>query len=249
MTPLIPLVDLQAQHVTIEAEVAAAIARVEQRQRFINGPETSEFEAEFAAWCGIPHCVAASSGTTALELALQAVGVGAGDEVITVSHTFFATVEAIVRVGATPVFADVDPETWTMTPAAAAAALSPRTKAILPVHLYGNPVDVPALAAVRAGIPIVEDAAQAHGARYHDKPPGSASHAACFSFYPGKNLGAHGDAGAVVTSDEHVASKVRLLRDHGRSGPRYEHQVIGTNARISELQAAVLRAKLPHLGS
>jgi dTDP-4-amino-4,6-dideoxygalactose transaminase len=241
----IPLVDLKAQRRSIGSEIAAAIERVQERQVFVNGPETAAFEAEFADWCGAPHCVAVSSGTTGLELTLQALGVGAGDEVISVSHTFFATVGAIVRCGATPVLVDVDPDTWTMAPDQVSAALTSRTKAIVPVHLYGNPADVPAIAAAAPDVAIIEDAAQAHGATYRGQPLGSHS-AACYSFYPGKTLGAHGDAGAVTTGDAALAARLRQLRDHGRVG-KYEHLAVGTNARMAELQATVLRAKLPHL--
>lgn len=242
----IPLVDLRAQHDSLRSEVAAAIARVLERQLFIAGPEVDAFEREFASFSGVAEAVAVSNGTTALELALRALDVGHGDEVITVSQTFFATTEAIVNVGATPVFIDVDPDDWTMAPEHVEAAVTARTKVLLPVHLYGHPADVPALAQAAPGIPIVEDAAQAHGARYHDRPVGTASAAACFSFFPSKNLGAYGDAGAVVTQSPELAERVRSLRDHGRSS-KYEHDRIGTNARIDELQAAVLRTKLPHL--
>ena len=243
----IPLVDLKAQYATLSDEIQAAFTRVEERQYFIGGPETKAFEEEYAAWCGASRCVALSSGTSALELTLQALGVGPGDEVITVSHTFFATVGAILRCGATPVFVDVDPETWTMSPDAVAEAVGPATRAVVAVHLYGNPVDIAAVANAAPGIPIVEDAAQAHGARYDGGPVGHASAAACYSFYPGKTLGAHGDAGAVTTDDEGLAARIGELRDHGRAGGKYEHLHLGTNARISEIQAAVLRAKLPHL--
>jgi dTDP-4-amino-4,6-dideoxygalactose transaminase len=243
----IPLVDLKAQYATIADDVQAAFMRVEERQYFIGGPETKAFEQEYAAWCEASQCVALSSGTSALELTLEALGVGAGDEVITVSHTFFATVGAILRRGATPVFVDVDPHTWTMAPDQVAAAVGPNTGAILAVHLYGNPVDIAAVARAAPGIPIVEDAAQAHGARYDGGPVGHATVAACYSFYPGKTLGAHGDAGAVTTDDEQLAQRIRELRDHGRAGGKYEHVHLGTNARVSEIQAAVLRAKLPHL--
>ena len=240
-------VDLKAQYRSIEGDVAEAIARVLERQRFVDGDETSGFEEEFAAFCEGRNCIAVSSGTAALELTLQALGIGAGDEVITVSHTFIATVSSIMRTGATPVFVDVDEATWTLDPERLAEAITDRTKAIIPVHLYGHPADVPAIAAAAPGIPIVEDAAQAHGARYHGLPVGACAVAACFSFYPGKNLGAYGDAGAVVTSDGELAARLRSLRDHGRGGQKYEHSALGTNARMSELQAAVLRAKLPNL--
>jgi dTDP-4-amino-4,6-dideoxygalactose transaminase len=243
----IPLIDLQAQYASIRDEVDAAIARVLERQSFIGGPETAAFESEYAQFCGASHCVAVSSGTAALELVLEALGVGPGDEVITVSHTFFATVSAVLRRGAVPVFVDVGPDDWTMAPDLVAEAVSARTKAIVPVHIYGHPCDVPAIAEAAPGIPIVEDAAQAHGARYHGLAIGTGASAACFSFYPGKNLGAYGDAGAVITDDALLAKRVHALRNHGRANEKYEHRSLGTNARASELQMAVLRAKLPHL--
>jgi dTDP-4-amino-4,6-dideoxygalactose transaminase len=246
----VPLVDLGAQYRDIEHEIRAGIDRVLERHAFINGQETREFEARFAAACAATDCVAVSSGTTALELALRALGVGRGDEVITVSHTFFATISAIVSTGATPVLVDVDPASWTMAPTLIEQALSERTKAIVPVHIYGHPADVPAINAAAPTIPVVEDAAQAHLARYHGSAVGSCAAAACYSFYPGKNLGAYGDAGAVTTSDPELALRVRALRDHGRlDGAKYEHAMLGTNARTSELQMAVLNAKLPHLPS
>jgi dTDP-4-amino-4,6-dideoxygalactose transaminase len=248
--PELPLVDLKAQYRSIEGEIHAAIARVLERQLFINGPETAAFEQEFARACEAGECVAVSSGTTALELALKALGVGPSDEVVTVSHTFFATVGAILGTGATPVLVDIDPDTWTMVPELVAKAITPRTKAIVPVHIYGLPADVPAISAAAPGVPIVEDAAQAHLARYDGSSVGSLANASCYSFYPGKNLGAYGDAGAVVTSDPELAAEVRALRDHGRRlGGKYEHELAGTNARASELQAAVLRAKLPLLSA
>jgi dTDP-4-amino-4,6-dideoxygalactose transaminase len=243
----LPLVDLQMQYRSIRPRVDAAIRRVLERQVFVGGPETKAFESEFAAFCEAPHSVAVSSGTTALELVFEALGIGPGDEVITVSHTFVATVAAVLRTGATAVLVDIRDDDWTMSPSALAEAVGPRTKAIVPVHIYGHPADVPALAAAAPGIPIVEDAAQAHGARYHGEAVGSRSVAACFSFYPGKNLGAYGDAGAVVTHDEVLGKRLRALRNHGRVGGKYEHRVLGTNARAAEIQTAVLRAKLPYL--
>ena len=243
----IPLVDLGAQYRTITSEVDEALRRVVDRQSFVDGVETAAFEREFAEFCDSSWAIAVSNGTAALELTLEALGIGQGDEVVTVAHTFIATVAAIVRVGATPVFVDISSENWTMSPEAVGAAITPRTRAIVPVHLYGHPADVPALAAAAPGIPIVEDAAQAHGARYHGAAVGTAAAAACFSFYPAKNLGAYGDAGAIVTDDEMLAQRLRALRDHGRSGGKYVHRVMGTNARMAELQAAVLRVKLPHL--
>jgi dTDP-3-amino-3,4,6-trideoxy-alpha-D-glucose transaminase len=243
----IPLVDLKAQYRAIGPEIEAAIGRVLERQAFINAAETRAFEEEFAAFCEAPEAIGVSNGTAAIELILNALEVGPGDEVITVSHTFMATVGAVLRTGATPVLVDVDRDTWTMSPEQAGQAVTPRTKAILPVHLYGNPADVPAIAAAAPGIPIVEDAAQAHGACYHGHAVGSDAAAASYSFYPGKTLGAYGDAGAVTTADSELALRLRRLRDHGRFGAKYEHASVGTNARMAELQAAVLRTKLAHL--
>jgi dTDP-4-amino-4,6-dideoxygalactose transaminase len=244
----LPLVDLHAQYRTLAGEIDGALLRVLERQSFINGVEVAAFEREFAAASESVECVGVSNGTAALELALSALGVGPGDEVITVSHTFFATVGAIVRTGAKAVFVDIDQDTWTMNPALVGEALSERTAAIVPVHLYGLPSDVPAIAAAAPGVPIVEDAAQAHLGRYHGEPVGAAGTAATFSFYPGKNLGAYGDAGAVITDDPVLAGRLRALRDHGRAeGAKYEHDRLGTNMRMDELQAAVLRVKLPRL--
>lgn len=243
----IPLVDLKVQYRAIGPEIEAAIARVLERQSFINAAETRAFEEEFAAFCEAPEAIGVSNGTTAIELILNALGVGPGDEVITVSHTFMATVGAVLRTGATPVMVDVDEATWTMSPDQVAGAVTAQTKAVLPVHLYGNPADIPAIAAAAPGIPVVEDAAQAHGARYHGRAVGSDSAAASYSFYPGKTLGAYGDAGAVTTADPELALRLRRLRDHGRFGAKYEHAGVGTNARMAELQAAVLRTKLAHL--
>jgi dTDP-3-amino-3,4,6-trideoxy-alpha-D-glucose transaminase len=243
----IPLVDLKAQYRAIGPEIEAAIGRVLARQSFINAGETRAFEEELAAFCEAPEAIGVSNGTTAIELILNALEVGPGDEVITVSHTFMATVGAILRTGATPVLVDVDEATWTMSPERVAQAVTSRTKAIVPVHLYGNPADVPAIAAAAPGIPIVEDAAQSHGARYHGRAVGSDAVAASYSFYPGKTLGAYGDAGAVTTADPEVALRLRRLRDHGRHRAKYEHASVGTNARMDEIQAAVLRTKLAHL--
>jgi dTDP-4-amino-4,6-dideoxygalactose transaminase len=242
----IPLVDLKAQFAAIEDEVRTGIDRVLTSQLFISGPETSAFEQEFAAFAGVEHAVALANGTVAIEMALEASDVGPGDEVVTVSHTFFATTEAVVRRGAVPVYVDVTEDTWTMDPDQVASAVTERTKAILPVHIYGHPADVPALQAAAPGVPVLEDAAQAHGATCHGLPVGATTRGATFSFFPGKNLGAYGDGGAFVTNDAELAGRVRQLRDHGRVD-KYEHSTVGTNARLAEIQAAVLRAKLPHL--
>lgn len=241
-----PLVDLHAQYESLRADIDAAIERVLRRQVFLAGPETSAFELEFAAFAGAAEAVAVSSGTSALELALWALGVGSGDEVIVPAWTFWATPEAILRQGATPVFVDVNDDDWTMDPRAAGEAVTERTKAIIPVHIFGHPADVRAIARAAPDVAIVEDAAQAHGAGYYGIPVGSEGALSTYSFYPSKNLGAYGDAGAVVTNDPTLAERLRGLRDHG-SVEKYTHLVAGTNARCDELQAAILRAKLPKL--
>jgi dTDP-4-amino-4,6-dideoxygalactose transaminase len=244
----LPLVDLARQYANLRADLAAATDRVFGSMDFIQGSETVAFEREFAAFCGATHAVACGNGTDALELALTANGVGPGDEVITVAHTFAATAEAIVRVGAIPRFVDVDPETLLMDVGQVAKAVNQKTTAIVPVHLYGSCVDMDALMplAHRHGLKVIEDAAQAHGARMGARRAGTAGDVGCFSFYPSKNLGAYGDAGAVVTSSGEIAARVRQLRDHGRTG-KYEHEIIGRNSRMDSLQAAFLRVKLHHL--
>jgi dTDP-4-amino-4,6-dideoxygalactose transaminase len=248
MSVNVPLLDLQAQYAPLRAELLAAIARVCDSQRFIMGPEIAALESELAALLGIEHAVAVSSGTDALLLALMALDIRAGDEVVTPTYSFFATAGAIVRVGARPVLVDIDPETFNIDPAAAAAAITPRTKAILPVHLFGLSADLDPLvaAALRAGIPIIEDAAQAIGATYHARPLGGIGALGCFSFFPSKNLGAFGDAGLVTTDDAALAARARLLRTHGME-PKYYHHLVGGNFRMDALQAAVLRVKAPHL--
>lgn len=249
MTPArLPLVDLRRQHAALETDIRRAIERVFASSDFILGREARAFEEEFASLLGVEHVIACGNGTDALEMALSAVGVGPDDEVITVAHTFAATAEAIVRVGATPRFVDVDAATLLMDVGLVERAITPRTKAVVPVHLYGSCVDMRALMDVarRHGLKVVEDAAQAHGAMVDGRRAGSHADVATFSFYPGKNLGAVGDAGAVVTSDVEIARHVRSARDHGRSG-KYEHQTVGRNSRMDGLQAAVLRVKLQHL--
>jgi dTDP-4-amino-4,6-dideoxygalactose transaminase len=244
----IPLVDLRAQYERIKPEIDAALQRVIDQTAFILGPEVSGFEESFARYVGAPDAVGVASGTAALHLALRACGVGAGDEVITSAHTFIATAEAISHSGARPVFVDIDPRTFAIDPELVERAITPRTRAIVPVHLYGHPADMGALRAIagRHGLHVIEDAAQAHGARWGEASCGTLGHLACFSFYPGKNLGAFGDAGAVTGTDLALLKRVRLLRDHGRTS-KYEHEEIGFGERIDALQAAVLHAKLPHL--
>ena len=241
-----PLVDLGAQYESIRAEIDAAIARVLRRQVFLAGPETEAFEVEFAAYAEAAEAVAVASGTAALELALWALEIGAGDEVIVPAWTFWATPQAIIRQGATPVFVDVTEDDWTIDPEAAGAAVTAQTKAIVAVHIFGHPADVRSVGRAAPDMAIVEDAAQAHGARYWGAMVGSDSVAATYSFYPSKNLGAYGDAGAVTTTDSALAGRLRALRDHG-SVAKYTHMFAGTNARCDELQAAILRAKLPQL--
>jgi dTDP-4-amino-4,6-dideoxygalactose transaminase len=244
----LPLVDLRRQHSILRPELDVAIERVFETSDFILGAEALAFESEFAAFCGIEYAIACGNGTDALELALSAVGVKPNDEVITVANTFAATAEAIVRVGAIPRFVDVDADTLLMDVAQVERAISARTTAIIPVHLYGNCVDMERLMALahRHGLKVIEDAAQAHGAMVGGRRAGTFGAAGTFSFYPGKNLGAVGDAGAVVTSNRDVAHFIASARDHGRSG-KYEHAVVGRNSRMDGLQAAILRVKLGHL--
>jgi dTDP-4-amino-4,6-dideoxygalactose transaminase len=244
----IPFVDLKAQYATIKDDVDAAIADVVSRANFILGDHVAAFEEEFARYCDCDHGVGVDSGTSALELALRAAGVGAGDEVITVANTFIATTLAISYVGATPVLVDMDPLTYQIDARAIESAITPRTRAILPVHLYGHPADMDPIMEIarRHGLVVVEDASQAHGARYRGRRVGSIGHVAAFSLYPGKNLGAYGDAGIVVTNDPELADRVRMDRNYG-SREKYVHESIGFNRRLDTLQAAVLRVKLAHL--
>jgi len=246
---MIPLVDLGIQYQTIQSDIDAAIRRVIERTSFIMGPDVQAFEIGFADFCGAGQCVGVSSGTAALELSLRACGVGPGHEVITVAHTFIATAEAISAVGATPVFIDIDPQTYNMDPDALAAAITPATRAVIPVHLYGQPADMTRINAIaRANdLLVIEDAAQAHGATWRGENTGTLADIACFSFYPGKNLGAYGDAGAVTTDDDAFATQIRLLRNHGRS-EKYLHEQRGFGERLDTIQAAILHAKLQYLG-
>lgn len=244
----IPLLDLQAQYRPIRGAVLAALTRVADSQRFILGPEVDALERELAAMLEVEHAVGLSSGTDALLAVLMALGVGPGAEVVTPTYSFFATAGTVSRLGATPVFVDIDPRTFNLVPVALARAITPRTRAIVPVHLFGLSADLdPILAAAqRAGVPVVEDAAQAIGARYHGRLVGGFGLASCFSFFPSKNLGAFGDGGLVTTGDASLARELRLLRNHGAE-PKYVHTRIGGNFRLDALQAAVLRVKVPHL--
>lgn len=248
MSDRIPLIDLLAQHRTIQADIDAAIRSVIEQTSFIGGPFVAEFEAAFARFCGLPFGVGASSGTTALHLVFASLGLGPGDEVITVPNTFIATAEAITQTGARPVFVDVSPDTLNMDPSLLEAAVTPATKAIVPVHLYGQMADMDPIAhlARHHGIALVEDAAQAHGAEYKKKRAGHYGVAATFSFYPGKILGAYGDAGMVVTGDEALARRMQMLSNHGRLD-KYRHQEPAYNYRMDGLQAAVLGVKLRQL--
>ena len=229
-------------------ELREAFERVLESGWYVLGGEVDAFEREFAAWVGAPHCVGVGSGTDALELALRALGIGRGDEVIVPTNSFIASAEAVVRAGATPRLVDVDADSQLVTAEIVASAITPRTACVMPVHLYGRTADMdPLLAVARAaGLAVVEDACQAHGALYRGRPAGSLGDIGCFSFYPAKNLGAWGDGGAVVTDDPVLARKVRLLRSHGES-PRYHHRVIGCTSRLDAVQAAVLRVKLRRL--
>ena len=244
----IPFIDLKAQYRSIQPEIDRAIKDVIESTSFVSGKFARAFESSFASYCGVSSGAGASSGTTALHLVLAAIGIGNGDEVITVPNTFTATAEMISIAGARPVFVDVEDDTFNMDPSKLEAAITPKTKAILPVHLYGQMADMDRVTEIaeRHGIPVVEDAAQAHGAEYNGKRAGQFSAAAVYSFYPGKILGAYGDAGIAVTNDEILAQKMSMLANHGRAG-KYEHEVVAFNYRIDDLQAAILNVKLGHL--
>lgn len=245
---MIPFLDLKAQYRQIKPEIDAAVSRVVNSGHFVLGPEVTAFEGRFADYCRTAHCRAVNSGTSALHLALLAAGVGSGDEVITVSMTFVATTAAILYSGAKPVFVDVDPVTWTMDPALIEAAITPRTKAILPVHLHGLMADMDPIISIarRHGLVVIEDAAQAHGAEYRGRRAGSIGDLGCFSFYPGKNLGAFGEGGAVVTDSPEFARRVSLLRDWGQEA-KYDHVIAGYNYRMDEIQSAILNVKLDYI--
>ena len=244
----IPFLDLSAQNGPIRARVEAAWSEILDHNSFILGPAVANFEKAFAAYCENSHCVGINSGTTALQLMMHACGIGPGDEVITAPNTFIATTEAIAAVGATPVLADVDPSSWLLDVDAVESAITERTKAILPVHLYGIPVDLDRFRALaqKRGLLLIEDAAQAHGAKWNGQRIGNGSTAAAFSFYPGKNLGAFGDGGAVVTNDPQIADRVAALRHHGQVDKNV-HGLVGVTGRLDSLQAAVLEIKLEYL--
>jgi dTDP-4-amino-4,6-dideoxygalactose transaminase len=245
---MIPALDLKRQDESIRADIDAALARVRDRAQYILGGEVEAFEKAFAAYCTAADCIGVASGTEALQIALLSSGVGPGDEVITVAHTSAATVAAVELAGARPVLVDIDPVRFTMDPRRILGAVTPRTRAVLPVHLYGQPADLDPIleTAARRGLRVIEDCAQAHGALYRGKRVGAWGHAAAFSFYPTKNLGAYGDGGAVVTDDPDLAGRARAIRQYGWDADRISRRK-GMNSRLDEIQAAVLRVKLPHL--
>jgi len=244
----VPYLDLRAQYRPLSSDLLRALEEVCESTGFAQGPATSEFEDKFAAYCGVEHCVSLNSGTSALHLALRCLDVGPGDEVVTVSMSFIATAWAISYVGATPVFVDIDPVRRTLNPDKLEAAITSRTKVIVPVHLYGMPAEMDRIMAIaeRHGLPVIEDAAQAHGAKYRNKHVGQFGQIACFSFYPGKNLGAYGEGGALITNDASIAQRTRSLRDHAQS-QKYLHDELGYNYRMDSFQGAVLAIKLKHL--
>lgn len=244
----IPLVELAGQYTALRGEIVPALQRVMEAGDFILGEEVGRFEAEFAAFCGTSHCVGVASGTDALLLALRAMGIGPGDEVVVPGNTFIATALAVSHAGATPVLADVREDDFCLDPAALEAAITPRTRAVIPVHLYGHPAPMDGILAVARvhGLKVLEDACQAHGARWRGTPAGGLGHAAAFSFYPGKNLGAYGDGGAVVTDDPAIDERLRLDRQYGQR-VKYVHESLGMNSRLDTMQAAVLRIKLARL--
>jgi dTDP-4-amino-4,6-dideoxygalactose transaminase len=247
-TMTVPLLDLQAQYQDLKVDLDAAVHRVLDSCRFIGGPEVSGLEDEIARYSRCTHAIACASGTDALLLALRALGIGPGDEVVTTAYSFFATAGAVVNVGARPVFVDIDPRTYNLDPHRLEGAITSRTKAVIAVHLYGQCCDLDALKAVcdKRQVHLIEDAAQAIGAEWEGKRAGSIGDFGCFSFFPSKNLGAAGDGGMITTQNPELADRVRLLREHGAK-PKYYHSVVGTNSRLDAIQAAILRVKLRHL--
>ena len=246
---MIPFVDLKAQYDSIKDEINEAIQNVLDNTSFIMGEELKKFEEEFARFCDVKYAIGVANGSDALILALRACGIGKGDEVITVPHTFISTAEAISNVGGKIVFVDIDPKTYTIDLSKIEEKINKRTKAIIPVHLYGQSANMDTIMrlAKKYDLKVIEDAAQAHGAEYKGKKVGSIGDVSCFSFYPGKNLGAYGDAGMVVTNNEEISEKIKLLRNHGRITKKYEHEIEGYSSRLDNLQAAILRVKLRHL--
>lgn len=244
----VPFVDLKAQYASIKSEIDGAIAEVIAETAFIGGKRMKQFEFNFAAYCGAKHCVGVGNGTDAITIALFGMGIGQGDEVITAANSFIASSEAITTAGAKVVFADVDPVTYTIDPKAVEKVITSRTRALLPVQLYGQPADMDALQALakKHNLKIIEDAAQAHGGEFNGKRVGTLGDACSFSFYPGKNLGAYGDGGAIVTNNDELATRMRMYANHGRIG-KYDHEFEGINSRLDGLQAAILGVKLPHL--
>lgn len=245
---MIPMLDLKAQYEMLRPDLEPAIAEALAQTRFILGPNVQAFEREIADYLGARHAVSCASGTDALHLALAAAGIGPGDEVITTPFTFIATAEAICYVGATPVFVDIDPDSFNIDPAAVEAAITPRTRAVLPVHLFGQPADMEALEAIttRHDLMMIEDAAQSFGATTRNGMTGTRGVAGCYSFFPSKNLGCFGDGGLITTNDDNIDASLRILRNHGQTR-RYHHECIGYNSRLDEIQAVVLRHKLPHV--
>lgn len=246
----VPFLDLKAQYNVIRGEINTAIQEVLESSAFAGGPFVAKFEEQFAAYCGAKYAVGVGNGTDALWLVMLAHGIGPGDEVITVPNTFIATAEAVSICGAKPVFVDVDAQTYTMDPVRLKQAITPRTKAIIPVHLFGQTADMEPILEIaqQHGLPVIEDACQAHGASYKGRMAGTMGVAGCFSFYPGKNLGAYGEAGAVVTNDQELAAKIKILREHGQP-KKYVHSVIGWNARMDGIQGAILSVKLKYLSA
>lgn len=244
----VPFLDLKGQYVAIKDEINAAVNEVMEKTAFAGGPFVAKFEQEFASFCNCKHTIGVGNGTDALWLSLLALGIGPGDEVITVPNTFIATFEAISYCGAKPVFVDIEETTHTINPELIRAAITKKTKAIIPVHLFGQTADMDQINSIAKehGLYVIEDACQAHGAKYNGRKAGSMGDAGCFSFYPGKNLGAYGEAGAVTTNDDNIAEKIKMLRDHGQS-KKYYHSLIGWNARMDGIQGAILSVKLKYL--
>ncbi|MDX2248427.1 MAG: DegT/DnrJ/EryC1/StrS family aminotransferase [Bacteroidia bacterium] len=245
----IPFVDLHAQYARIKDEIDEAIRSVIADGAFIGGPYAKKFETEFSAWLGLKHTIACGNGTDSLEILMQALGIGKGDEVIVPALSWISTSEAVSAIGATPVFVDIHPQTYTLDPALIEAAISPRTKAIIPVHLYGHPAHMPEIMEIagKYDLKVIEDCAQSHGAKIEDKLAGTWGHCASFSFYPGKNLGAYGDAGAMATNDDTLARKARMIANHGQYYTKHVHEIEGRNSRLDGIQAAILSVKLPYL--